>query len=113
MSTRDGPMAGQEIVFIVTKGRFTKKDISITITEPTIGWTWTATTDQFSINSNIIYFPMPTFPCPQMTRAKVMIVIHCKEDKVYQGIYLYTSLVDRMHISCLSLSPSIIFISYF
>lgn len=102
MGPEYGPMSGQQTIFVVTKGRFTKKDITITISEPTTRWT--VRIEQFSMNSNFIYFSMPNFPHPEMIRAEATITIYCKEDKIHEVIYLYTSLLDRMYIICLLLS---------
>ena len=89
------------MIYIATKGRFIKKDISITITESKSGWT--ANIDQFSINSNLISFSMPSFPYPQMTRAQATVNISCKQDQIYEATYLYTSCLDGTYIIDLSL----------
>lgn len=95
MGPRFGPMVGQEMIFIVIKGRFIKKEISITITEPTTNWN--ADIDQFSTNGGLIYFPMPNFPHPQSNRVNATIHISFKQDKIYEASYLYTNLLDRMY----------------
>lgn len=95
MGPRFGPMVGQEMIFIVMKGRFIKKDIAITITEPTSNWSFDV--QQFSTNGGLICFPMPSFPYPQLTRVNATIHITCKQDSIYEGNYLYTSLLDRMY----------------
>ena len=94
MGPRFGPMIEREPIFIVIKGRFVKKDISITITEPTTNWN--AEIDQFLTNGGLVHFLMPNFPHPQLDRVNATIHISFKQDKIYEASYLYTSLLDRM-----------------
>ena len=88
-----GPMCGQQTMFFVFKGRITKDDISITITEPITEWSQNI--ENFTINSSCIYFSMPAFPFPHITRVNASLQIFCKEQPIHQSTYLYTSVLDR------------------
>ncbi len=98
MGPRYGPMSGQEIVYITFKNRIVKEDLSITISGQTINWSQEI--NDITLSGNIIYFPMPAFPCPQMNRAKVNVTIFLKKEKFYESTYLYLNLIDRMYIFC-------------
>ena len=86
-----GPMCGNETVYAVLKGRIFKDDITVTVTNPTIGWH-----QQPSItkNGNIVYFTMPPFPYPQMGRAVTNIKIYYKGEELYQSPLIYKGDLD-------------------
>ncbi len=93
-------MCGQEMVFIVLKGRVLKDEISIIISEQTKSWSQKI--QEFTLNGNVIYFMMPPFPYPQITPVKANINIHFKNQKLHESEYLYMSTIDRMFILFLS-----------
>ena len=66
MGPRYGSMYGQEMVFIVFKGRIVKDDISIIIFEQTTGWSQNI--EKFTLNGSTIYFTMPSFPYPNLRK---------------------------------------------
>ncbi|UJR28743.1 hypothetical protein I4U23_009970 [Adineta vaga] len=93
MGPRYGPMDGQEMVFIVFKGRITKEDISVTIFENETNWH--EEIKHFSLNGNVIYFPM--LPCPnsERTNVQVMLRIYYKKEKIHESKYMYMSLLKQ------------------
>jgi hypothetical protein len=95
MGPRYGPMSGQEMVYIVLKGRILKNDLTIVITEDSIGWSYSV--ENFTKNGNVVYFLMPAFPYPQSDTAKANIIIYYKGEELSQTSYLYKGSLDRMY----------------
>jgi hypothetical protein len=93
---RYGPMSGQEMVFIVLKGRIVKDDLSVIIFEQTTNWCQEI--KKFTMNGGFIYFPMPIFPHSQLNRVNASIQIYFKREKIHESTYLYTNLLDRTYI---------------
>ncbi len=85
------------MLFILFKGRFVKEDLSFMIVEPISGWSHGI--KKFMINGNLIYFSMPNFPNPQVSRANACIEIYFKQQKIHEFTYLYLNLLDRMYKS--------------
>ncbi len=96
MGPRFGPMSGQDMVYIVLKGRILKNDLKIEITEELTGWGYSV--DSFTKNGNVIYFLMPAFPYPQnFETIKANILIYYKDDVLSQSPYLYKGSLDRTY----------------
>ena len=96
MGPRFGPMSGQDMVYIVLKGRILKNDIKIEITEELTGWSYSV--DTFTKNGNVIYFLMPAFPYPQhFETIKAAINVYYKDDILSQAPYLYKGSLDRTY----------------
>jgi len=92
MGPRCGPMGGIERAYALLKGRFSKDDITVFVTEDVTGWR-----QQIPItkNGNLIYFFMPAYPYSQYDRAATNIIIYCKGEELYQSTYLYSRSLDR------------------
>jgi hypothetical protein len=96
MGPRYGPMSGQEMVYIVLKGRILKNDLKIEITESLTGWSYSV--ENFTKNGNVVYFLMPAFPYSlQCDTIKANIIIYYKGDELFQSPYLYKGSLDRMY----------------
>ncbi|CAF2647842.1 unnamed protein product [Rotaria sp. Silwood2] len=93
MGPRYGPMCGQEMVYLVLKGRILKNDLKIEIIENLNSWYHSV--ENFTKNGNIIYFPMPAFPFPQFDTMKVNILIYYKGEELHQATYLYKGSLDQ------------------
>ncbi len=91
-------MSGEELLYVAFKGRVTKDDLSVIISEQTTSWCHKI--EKFMINGNFIHFSMPAFPYSQMNRANVTVNIYFKKEKIHKSTYLYTSLLDRTYIVC-------------
>lgn len=100
MGPRYGPMSGQEMFYIVLKGRILKNDIKIEIKEETTLWNYSV--ENFTKNGNIVYFMIPAFPFPQYGTAKATVVIYYKGEELSQTPYLYKGSLDRMYFILLS-----------
>jgi hypothetical protein len=96
MGPRYGPMSGQEMVYIVLKGRILKNDLKIQITEDSTGWNYSV--ENFTKNGNVVYFLMPAFPYPQIETIKANIIIDYKGEELSQSPYLYKGSLDRMYL---------------
>jgi hypothetical protein len=106
-------MSREEMVFIVLKGRIVKDDLSVIISEQTVGWFQEI--KNFMINGTFIYFPMPIFPYKRANRVNATINIYFQKRKIHESTYLYTNLLDRMYIYLLlsNLLSLIIFFYFF
>jgi len=93
MGPRYGPMSGQEMVYIVLKGRILKTDLKIEIVEYMTSWRYSV--ENFTKNGNVIYFTMPAFPYPQFDNIKANIVIYYKGEELSQAPYLYKGSLDQ------------------
>jgi hypothetical protein len=93
MGPRYGPMSGQEMVYMVLKGRILKGDLKIEVTDPNIRWSSPVT--NFTKNGNVVYFLMPAYPCPQGETVKATIIVYYKDDELFQSAYLYKQSLDR------------------
>ena len=89
---RMGPMSGQEMVYVMLKGRFRKEEVIIEIDEATTGWNHRI--ENATKNGNFIYFPMPSFPNPSVVRAVANIVIYHKNEELFQMPYVYHGSLD-------------------
>ena len=96
MGPRYGPISGQEMVYIVLKGRILKTDLKIEITENTTNWSHSI--DNFTKNGNVVYFLMPAFRYPQLINVTASIIIYYKGDELSQTTYLYKGSLDRMYL---------------
>jgi len=108
---RYGPMGGVELLFIAFKGRITKDDVSVIISEQTTNWSQKI--EKFMINGNFIYFSMPAFPYSKMNRVNATVNIYFKKQKIHESTYLYTSLLDRTYIYRYQIYYFYIFAFYF
>jgi hypothetical protein len=99
MGPRYGPIGGNETVYCVVKGRVSKDDLTVFVTEDGIGWR-----QQISItkNGNVVYFSMPAFPYSQYDRAVTNITIYYKGEELYQSPYVYKGSLDRKSFLILS-----------
>ena len=96
MGPRYGPMSGQEMVYVVTKGRILKTDLKIEITENFTGWRHSI--DSFTRNGNVVFFVMPPFPyAGPCESVKANIIICYKGEELFQSPYLYKGSLDRMY----------------
>jgi hypothetical protein len=95
MGPRYGPMSGQEMLYIVLKGRILKNDLKIEIIENLTGWSYSV--ENFTKNGNVVYFLMPAFPFPQCDSIKANIIIYYKGEELSQAPYLYKGSLDRMY----------------
>ncbi|CAF1096222.1 unnamed protein product [Adineta ricciae] len=93
MGPRCGPMKGQEMLYMVFKGRLSKADLKIEVNEPVTGWRYVVTS--FTKNGNVVYFLMPAFPHPQFDTIRANIVVFCKDEELTQSIYLYKKSLDE------------------
>ncbi len=93
---RYGPMCGQEMVFVVLRGRIVKDEISVIISEQKTSWSQEI--QEFTLNGNVIYFIMPPFPSPQITPVQANIKIYFQNRQIHESKYLYMSTIDRMFI---------------
>ncbi len=92
-----GPMSGQEMVYIVLKGRYVKNDLKIEILDPSTGWGYSV--ENFTKNVNVAYFLMPAYPyAPLFDTVKVNIAIYHKGEELHQSVYLYKGSLDRMYL---------------
>lgn len=96
MGPRMGPMAGDEMIYGVLKGRVLKNDITIEISEETSGWQFRTT--NFTKNGNVIYFKMPAFPKPEMVSAVANITIFCRGEELFRMPFIYKASIDRKSI---------------
>ncbi|UJR28739.1 hypothetical protein I4U23_009966 [Adineta vaga] len=104
MGPRYGPMSGQEMIYMVLKGRILKNDLKIEITEPSFGWTYPVS--NFTKNGNVVYFLMPAFPYQQYGETiKVNIIVYYKDEEIAQNIYLYKKSLDE-ELAALHLNDS-------
>jgi hypothetical protein len=104
-------MGGVELLFIAFKGRITKDDVSVIISEQTTSWCQKI--EKFMINGNFIYFSMPAFPYSKMNRVNATVNIYFKNQKIHESTYLYTSLLDRTYIYRYQIYYFYIFAFYF
>jgi hypothetical protein len=96
MGPRYGPMSGQEMLYMVLKGRILKSDLKIEITESLTGWNYSV--ENFTKNGNVVYFLMPAFPYSlQCETIKATIIIYYKGEELSQSPYLYKGSLDRMY----------------
>ena len=96
MGPKYGPMSGQEMVYIVLKGRILKQDLKFKIKENTTGWEYLV--ENFTKNGNVIYFLMPAFPySTQLETVKASIIIYYKGDELHESPYLYKGSLDRKY----------------
>ncbi|CAF1318693.1 unnamed protein product [Rotaria sordida] len=93
MGPQYGPMHGQEMVYVVLKGRILKNDLKIDIVENSYSWNYSM--ENFTKNGNVVYFLMPAFPFPQFNTAKVNIIIYYKGEELFQTSYLYKGSLDQ------------------
>ncbi|CAF3494726.1 unnamed protein product [Rotaria sp. Silwood1] len=103
MGPRYGPMCGQEMVYVVLKGRILKNDLKIEIVENLTSWHYSV--ENFTKNGNIVYFLMPAFPCSQFDTMKANIIIYYKGEELHQISYLYKGSLDQ-ELAELSLNDS-------
>jgi hypothetical protein len=96
MGPRYGPISGQEMVYIVLKGRILKNDLKIEIIENSTNWSHTI--ENFTKNGNVVYFLMPDFIYPQLINVTASIVIYYKGEELSQTTYLYKGSLDRMYL---------------
>ena len=96
MGPRYGPMNGQQMLYMVFKGRFSKADLKIEINEPVTGWRHIVT--NITKNGSVVYFLMPAFPHPQFDTIRANIVVFCKDEELIQSIYLYKKSLDGMYV---------------
>lgn len=99
MGPRFGPMNGQEMVYMVLKGRILKTDLKIEIVDELIGWNYPV--QNFTKNGNVVYFLMPAYPYPQYDSHRVNIIVYYKEEEFYRTIYVYKGSLDRMYLTFL------------
>jgi hypothetical protein len=102
MGPRYGPMSGQEMVYLLLKGRIVKEDLIITVTEDTTGWNQRVT---FTKNGNVVYFSMPSFPHSHFDHAIANISIYYKGEELHQATYLYKGSLDQ-DLAVLNLNDS-------
>jgi hypothetical protein len=94
MGPRYGPMSGQEMLYMVLKGRILKSDLKIEITESLTGWNYSV--ENFTKNGNVVYFLMPAFPYSlQCETIKATIIIYYKGEELSQSPYLYKGSLDQ------------------
>lgn len=86
-----GPMAGNERVYALLKGRILKDDITIFVTEPQTGWRRQV---PFTKNGNLIYFIMPAYPYSGQHDAITNITICYKGEELHQSSFLYKGSLD-------------------
>lgn len=97
MGPKYGPMTGQEMVYIVLKGRILKNDLKIEVKESLTGWEYSV--ENFTKNGNVIYFLMPAFPYSmQFETAKASIIVYYKGDELHESPYLYKGSLDRKYL---------------
>jgi hypothetical protein len=97
MGPRYGPMSGQDMVYIVLKGRYVKNDLKIEILDPSTGWSYSV--ENFTKNVNVAYFIMPAYPYSQLfDTITANIVIYHKGEELHRSIYLYKGSLDRMYL---------------
>ena len=87
-----GPMSGEEMVYIVLKGRILKNDLTITVRESTDRWT--SQVDNFTKNGNVVYFAMPACPFADSDRVMADILIYYKQGELFQSRYMYKGSLD-------------------
>jgi hypothetical protein len=92
MGPKFGPMSGNERVYALVKGRISKDDITVTVTEDVTNWCQQV---PFTKNGNLVYFSMPPFPHSQYDRASTNITLYYKGEELYQSAYLYSGTLDR------------------
>lgn len=92
-------MTGQEMVYVVLKGRILKSDLKVEVFEPMSSWQQSI--ENFTKNGNIIYFLMPPFPLPQFDTIKTEIIIYYKDEEFHRTTYLYKGSLDRMYLDFL------------
>lgn len=93
MGPRFGPMSGQEMVYMVLKGRILKSDLKIEVLVQQTGWRSAVT--NFTKNGNVIYFLMPAYPHPYAETIQASIVVYYKGEELCQNTYLYKQSLDR------------------
>lgn len=94
MGPQYGPMSGQEMVYIVLKGRILKNELKIQIKESLSGWEHMV--ENFTKNGNVVYFIMPPFPyAAQCESIKAHIIIYHKDEELHEAPYLYKGSLDR------------------
>ena len=98
MGPRFGPIAGNETVYAVVKGRAAKDDITVIVSEGTTGWRQQV---PITKNGTLVYFRTPTFPYSQYNRAATNITMYYKGEELYQFAYLYSGSLDRKCIDLL------------
>lgn len=91
MGPKFGPMSGNERLYVLVKGRISKDDITIMITEDVTNWRQQV---PFTKNGNLIYFSMPPYPYSQYNRAVTNITIYYKGEELYQSPFVYKGALD-------------------
>ncbi|CAF1096201.1 unnamed protein product [Adineta ricciae] len=92
-----GPMTGGEIIFIILKGRVMKSDVSIELCEQVTHMLYKI--DKFVVQSNVIYFRMPSCSISDRTHVQISIVIYYKKEKFYETIYHYMASLNGLSSS--------------
>jgi hypothetical protein len=92
MGPKFGPMSGNERLYVLVKGRISKDDITIMITEDVTNWRQQV---PFTKNGNLIYFSMPPYPYSQYNRAVTNITIYYKGEELYQSPFVYKGALDE------------------
>jgi hypothetical protein len=102
MGPQFGPINGNETVYCLLKGRVSKDDLTVFVTENRIGWR-----QQISItkNGNLVYFSMPAFPYSQHDRATTNITVYYKGEELHQSTYVYNRTLDQ-ELAALNLSDN-------
>lgn len=93
MGPRYGPMAGNEMVYAILKGRNLKNDLTIRIHEETTNWIHDV--ENFTKSGNVIYFLMPPFPYQDHLRTVVYISINYKGNPIDRLPYVYNKSLDQ------------------
>jgi hypothetical protein len=92
MGPRFAPMGGNERAYALLKGRFSKDDVTVFITEDTTGWRQQV---PITKNGNLVYFVIPPFPYSQFDRAVTNIFMYYKGEEFHQAPFIYTGSLDR------------------
>lgn len=91
MGPRYGPMAGNERVYAVVKGRVNKEDLTVFVHEVLTGWREQIA---FTKTGNVLFFAMPRYPSLQRARAVVTITICYQGAELYESNFVYKDALD-------------------
>jgi hypothetical protein len=92
MGPRFAPMGGNERAYALLKGRFSKDDVTVFITEDTTGWRQQV---PITKNGNLVYFVIPPFPYSQFDRAVTNIFMYYKGEEFHQAPFIYKGSLDE------------------
>lgn len=98
MGPKYGPISGNEQVYTLLKGRITKDELTVLVTENSTGWRRQL---PFTKNGNLIYFSMPPYPLPGVDQGVINITICYRGEELHQSPYIYQGSLDRKELLCL------------